>query len=42
MSSFSQLEIFPIQCMLICVRVAERLAPPTSDDGVADSNPAGG
>ena len=37
-SSFSQLEIFPIQCMLICVRVAERLALPTSDH----SNPAGG
>ena len=30
---------------LICafvVRVAERLAPPTSDHGVAGSNPAGG
>ena len=28
--------------MLICVRVAERLALPKSDRVVADSNPAGG
>ena len=40
--AFSRLEIFPIQCMLICVRVVERLALPTSDHGVADSNSAGG
>ena len=41
-SSFSQLENFPRQFILICVRVAERLVLPTSDHGVADSNPAGG